>query len=231
MKKSTGFIIGLLFLLPLFSEAQHYIRRNPYKWMMAVSWNVVEDSGEQLGGAFDVPRTWNYQYFPSQLSFTKNYWKKWSWEILGSYNKYNEGTRINLNDTTEGMFLSFDAHSHYSFAKHDLRRGKIAKFEPFIFAGLGLTYRQNTSYEVTGTINVGAGLNLFFTKSLGLQFRAIGKYGIGTQIWSPELNYMHYSAGIVYRALPKKGVQPKNNKPRHKWIKKGRGGRGGKGVL
>lgn len=231
MKKTTFFLIGFIILIPLFSDAQHYVRRNPYKWMLAVSWNAIEDGGQELAGAFNVKENWNYQLFPSQLSFTKNYWKKWSWEIMGTYNKYDLGTRVNLNDSIEGVFFAFDVHSNYSFAKHDLRRGKIAKFDPFVFAGLGVTYRQNTAYEITPTANVGAGLNLFMTKKLGFQFRVIGKYGIGGQFWSPELNYMHYSAGLVYRALPTKGIQPKNNKPRHKWVKKGKRGRGGRGVL
>lgn len=201
-------------------SAQYYVRKNPTEWMLSVNWSFTQDAGLGLQRAFDFSNTFNYEFFPTQLTFTKNIRKAWSWEIMGTYNQLYNNNIINCFTDNGGLLAALDASIQYSFAKHDLRRKKLARLEPFLSAGFGVTYRDMLSVPNTPTVAAVAGLNWFFTEILGIQFRVISKYGITSELWSTEANYMNYNVGLVYRQLPKSRKSSPNNSPRHAWTKK-----------
>jgi hypothetical protein len=213
-------LISVFFGSSLFVHGQFYVRKSPTKWMVATNLSFIQNAGLGLKQAFDFENTWNHQLYPSQLVFTKNIKKTWSWEVLASYNVLSNSKIVNCREDNGGYFFALDAQVQYSFAQHDLRRKKLARLEPFLTSGLGIAFRESLSTGFTPTVSLGGGLNLFFTQRLGLQLRGALKYGITDKWWSEEANYSQLNVGLVYRQLPKSKRSKPNAKARHKWTRK-----------
>lgn len=218
IKSALILVFPCVFIVPCSVYAQPSIaftNKDPYWIMIGVSWNTVNDNEEHLPNLFDVTGSWNSLFYPSRLSFDKHIKKGWSWEVMASFNRY-QPTKI-VNDLTgrTGIFVAVDGQVKHSFA----RRFNSAVVDPYIGAGIGVTYRTPVSPSITPTANLALGTNLWLSENVGVQFQVIGKLALGTDIYTGPNDYVQYTAGLVYRK--DKGKKRSTfHKKRHKWASK-----------
>lgn len=187
-------------------------KKNPYKWMLGVSWNVVDDDGDIFGNMINFQDSWNYLPYPTQLSFDKYLRRGWSLEGMAAYNKYTTPKLISDTTGLSGIFISGDFHVKFSF----YRQMGSKWFDPYISAGLGVTYREVRDLAITPTANVALGANFWITKRWGLQLQTVGKFGLISETYDSDSYFFQHSAGIVYRRTDSR--KPKrNNKKRFGW--------------
>ena len=217
------FLIAFTLITSTLSIAQPYKTvkvYKPYKWMFGLSWNAAEDDGHKFDGLFDINNNWSTLHpFPTRFTVDRYFNYGWSVEGALSYASYTEETRVNDTTGIAGMNLSFDASAKYSF--YNLYAPGSRWIEPYLIAGVGYTYRDNSDFEHVPTLNVGGGLNLWFfrTKQVGIQLASRAKLSGYPFFWDSHANYIQYSAGILYRTKSTRRNQP-SKKKRHKWTKK-----------
>ncbi len=190
-------------------------KKNPYSWMFGLSWNVVDDDGQAFSNLFDVKGSWNYLPYPTRISIDKYLKKGWSLEGMVAYNKYTSSKLINDTTGLSGIFVSGDFHVKYSFYRFF---APTKWFDPYLSAGIGVTYRQVMSSAITPTCNIALGANFWFSKSWGLQVQTMGKLGLVSDIYTSKTDYLQHTVGVVYRKQPKR-KHSRNNKKRYGWTK------------
>ncbi len=216
----SGFLLLLLSAsFATYTFAQPSIirtRKNPYKWMFGLSWNFVNDNEEKIENLGDVSKSWYGMYFPTRLSADRYLKKGWSWELMAAYNQFKPKNIINDSTGRGGTFFSTDFHMKFSPYKRI--NGKI--LEPYVSAGLGLTFRSRyVSGALTPTANLAVGANLWLSEQFGIQLQAMGKLALASKIYTTKSDYIHLNAGFVYRKGPSKKSNHFDRK-RHQWTNK-----------
>jgi outer membrane protein OmpA-like peptidoglycan-associated protein len=115
----------------------------------------------------------------------------WGWQLSIS--------TAERNDNQESQFfLQWGIDIKYSLANGYILKEK-SWFDPYLLIGGGLDKWGNTK----GSINPGAGLNLWFTKNVGLfgqiQYNYLPHKKITPETADPRPSFMHHSFGIVVR--------------------------------
>ena len=114
------------------------------------------------------------------------------------------GTQLSLGDVKRydsvesKFFLQWGIDFKYSLANGYILREK-SRFDPYFLLGGGL----NKWGDVKGSLNAGAGLNIWFTKNVGLFIQTAYNYMPHGKV-SPHANdqrpsFMHHSFGMVLR--------------------------------
>ena len=103
------------------------------------------------------------------------------------------------NDSLDSkFFLQWGVDFKYSFANNYILKEK-SWFDPYLLAGGGLDKWGNTK----GSINVGAGLNIWFNKYVGVfgqvQYNYLPHKKISPETEDPRPSFMHHSFGLVLR--------------------------------
>lgn len=213
-KKSSLTLILFCFVAILKSQAQPTSIRsneNPYKWMFGLSWSIVDDNGHAFTKIFDIPRSYNMEYFPSRIMVDRYLQKKWSLEFSATYNKYKGSKLINGEVGNSGLFICADAHAKYNFLN-----GK-KRFDPYASAGIGGTFRQTQSSPVALTVNLSLGTNYWFSAKWGMQIQGTAKVAALPTFFTSNGNYTHYTVGVVYRTGGKKQSSD-FDKRRYPWM-------------
>lgn len=187
--------------------------------MFGIHWNVVEDNGNKFGGLFDVSNSWNYLFYPSNITADRYFKYGWSIEGAASYNKFNRGKLINDSTDVESHFFAFDVNGKYSFYTKYYPRAKW--IDPYFTFGLGYTYRQGNASNHVPTLNLGFGVN-FWIKNFGIQLHSNAKGGLWPGFWDLDNhdNYLQHSIGIVYRVTDPAHTNGYFSKPKSKWALK-----------
>ncbi len=185
----------------------------PYKWMIGIGWNVVDDDGRAFSYMLDVKNSWNYLYYPTTLSVDRYLKRGFSVEFVGAYNKYGANKCVNGQMNRPGTFVSLDLQGKYSFSEM-LSESKW--FDPYVCIGLGITYRDNYATQIVPTTNLALGAN-FWYKNAGLRLQTSGKLGLSGAIWTSDADYVHHSISLLYR-FGSKSKRNEFSKPKHKWI-------------
>jgi hypothetical protein len=216
MKLNRIIISCSLIILPMIGFSQPTsinVKKDPYKWMFGLGWNVVNDNEEKLPNLIDVGGSWNYLYYPTRLTIDK--YGKWGWSYEGAlaYNRYTSSKIVNDSTGRVGSFASGDFAVKYSFWR--FMKG-ARRFDPYLSAGLGLTYRQPFPTPLVLNGNLSAGFNYFFLRRWGLNFQITGKLAVVPDIYVSRYDYFQYSLGLVYKKQPSKSPDH-FNKRKHKW--------------
>lgn len=224
--------ITLLFSLAPFFLFSQPIKKvanaDTYKYMFGLSWSALDDDGN--AGNIVNFKDWHYEYFPSRLMFDYYFYNGWSAEASVAFSRYKPDHLVNGQLNKTGFFLSTDLNVKYSFYKL-LNEGI---FDPYIIMGGGASIRNCSDSlvdVVTPTMNIGAGVNIWFNEYLGMQFQSAGKIGLSSDFFGKS-DYMQHTIGVVLRtdALGKgseEGFQKKKHHfdKRTKKIKVPKGGR------
>jgi hypothetical protein len=190
-------------------------KKNPYKWMIGLSWNIVDDDGNAYSNLFDIPGSWNYEYFPSRLSVDRYLRRGWSIEGSAAFNRYTSPKLINDTTGRSGIFVCADFQVKYSFSRF-LRRVKW--LDPYMAMGLGGTYRTTQDPNFTPLVTTTFGANFWFTRKWGIQVQTAGKLALSLDFFKTDADYLQHSIGVVYRFDPKKKSSNRFSKSQHKWI-------------
>lgn len=217
MRKSA---LLLLFLAVLFeaSAQGNYLQfktERPYKWMFGIGWNVVDDDGHPYTNLFNVPGSWNYQYYPTMIHVDRYLKRGFSVEATGSFNLYSGSTTINGVPGLSGIFGALDIKGKYSF----YNVVGASWFDPFIDLGIGATYRSAIPQTFAPSANVGVGFN-FWVKNVGLRLYTTGKLGLASPIYRSPTNYLQHSVSILYRMQERDKKNTSSDKKRYKWTHK-----------
>ncbi len=205
----------------LFAQPYKTIEKfKPYKWMVGIHWNAVEDDGKPLGGIFNFANSWNMPFFPSKLTVDRYFDNGWSIEGAAAYNRYKAGKQINNQTDVSSIFLSFDVVAKKSFYMNYYPSAKW--IDPYISMGVGYTYRSTDAnvFSHAPSLNVGPGLN-FWISDIGIQLQSYAKFGLYPGFWSRSTeNYLHHSIGVVYRFSEFEQSPNDFDKRRYPWAKK-----------
>lgn len=215
MKAFIALILFIFSFAPLWSQPLAWMGKpKPYKWLVGVSWNAVEDDGRGFCQMFDVTQSWNMPAYPTRLVVDRYFKHGLSAEFSGAYNRYLAGKLINGSTNRSGMFLSFDLNAKYSF--YDLQQ--TTWLDPYVSLGVGITQRTAIPQVLCPTANIGAGVNIGIYKGLGIQLQTSAKFGLAGKLFA-ENDYFQHSAGLVYKF---KGDRKSNdfNKKHYKWTDK-----------
>lgn len=221
MTKSSIILTIILFCGGAFAQPYKTVKAyKPYKWMFGLHWSAVEDDGEKLSGMFDITNNWSEILpYPSRLTVDRYFNLGWSAEAALSYAKYKPENQFNDSTHAEGINVSFDASARYSF--YNFYAPKARWVEPYVIMGVGYTYRDGLAEQHVPTVNLGAGVNFWVHKQVGLQFASRAKLGVWPGFWDEvsEANYFQHSVGILYRTKDKKNFVT-SRKKQHTWTKK-----------
>ncbi len=230
MRSKVLFYLAFLFVTNLsFAQPYKTIKRyKPYKWMIGLHWAAIDDDGNQFGDLFNMKDSWMYSYYPTQLSVDRYFDNGWSIEGVATYMQYVPDK--NVNDTILHQYATFanlDINGKYSF--YIDYAPKARWIEPYITFGLGYTFRDSAFVaQHVPSVNLGAGLNFWFTKNIGIRFHSSAKIGVFPGFWTTHTNYLHHNVGLLIRWNEGKKEDNSFQKRKHKWTRK-HGGRRKKG--
>lgn len=185
----------------------------PYTWMFGAGWNIVDDDGRPFDNPFAVSQAWNYQFYPTRLMVDYYLNRGFSVEFAGCYNQYTEVKLINNTTNLKGTFFSADLNGKYSF--YELLSSRVV--DPYVSVGAGGTYRDVYRPAFRPTLNISLGMNLFFSEAIGVQLQSSAKFGVTTDFFATNSNYLQHSVGVVYKLVPR---TDDISKRKYRWIKK-----------
>lgn len=168
---------------------------------------------------FDIPGSYNFEYFPSRLMVDRYLNKGFSLEAAMLFNTYKGNTIVNNTPGVAGFLVNLDISGKYSFSRH---MGNAKWLDPYIALGLGASFRTDgTADPFVPSTNLNLGCNFWFgrTKSWGAQIQTSGKLALFPGIPFNGANYIQHSVGVVYRFTPGKRSKGNRDKPRYPWTK------------
>ncbi|MCJ8288963.1 MAG: hypothetical protein HRT58_06065 [Crocinitomicaceae bacterium] len=221
MKQILSILIFLVFAQTASAQPYKTIGTfKPYKWMIGVSWSAIDDNGSKFGKLFDVNNSWNLLPYPSTITVDRYFKYGWSMEFGATYSKYKLGKLINDSTNYQGTFFSFDVNAKYSF--YQLYAPSARWIDPYLIAGVGYTYREEGAATHAPTVNIGGGINLWIYKGIGIRLNSTAKLGVYPGFWETPENYLHHSAGLVFRfGAGQRNKNKEFNRRKNKWIHKG----------
>ncbi len=182
MKKITLFIIGLMIIGASNLHAQDANK----KWIIGLGTNFVNnpDNKKYL---FKI-NEWNYIPFISKINVGKYIVKGFSIELAASINKITKNAGM---DVAELSYVALDGNF-----KYDLNNifGQTGFFDPYLLLGGGYNWVDS---QGTGTLNYGAGFNIWFNEKLGLNFQTVGKHVFVD--FPLHNNHWQHSIGLVFK--------------------------------
>ncbi len=195
--KKIGLVLALCLSCQILSAQpiKSLTNANSYGWMFGLSYTALDDDGNTA--AFYDPTNWHTNVFPSRIFADKYIYKGWSTELAMSFNQYNPKKLVNLQMGKTGFFLATDANLKYSLNKL-LGEGAV---DPYVSTGLGLSIRNcddSLVGNVTPTLNLGLGLNVWLSNSVGIQLQSSGKIGLTADLFGKS-DYMQHSIGLVFK--------------------------------
>lgn len=212
MKHLNKLLVAVTMVMGLSSQAQD----SNNKWAIGFGVNAIDyrsSAGEGFPSQFDQPfmvsDNWNILPSVSYINVSRYVGSNFIVGLTGSINqidKYvvpvpgrtfngpNDYAVVNPGDL---MYYGIDATVSYSFMQ--LIKSKV--LEPTLSVGGGYTFLGDESY---GTVNPGAGLNIWFTENVGLSLLAVYKKSFGDRQYAgtqtPDApSYSQYSAGLTFK--------------------------------
>lgn len=215
MKKSAALLCVLLMTMSASAQYLQFKPYKPYKWLIGIGWNVVDDDGRPYTNLFNVAQTWNVQPYPTMLTVDRYLKYNLSVEAAASFNIYSGSTLIN-GVYRAGTFGALDITCRYSFYRF---MQPMKWFDPYVGIGIGATFRDATTPPFVPMTHVQFGAN-FWIKNVGIRLQTCGKLGITGGFFFTETNYLQHSASILYRFPGKDKNKSSFDKRRYPWIHK-----------
>ena len=186
----------------------------PYTWMVGAGWNFVDNDGRSHSHILDIKTSWIANYYPSYISVDRYLKKGFSVELSGGFNQFTERKMVN-EAYHAGHIYSADLHAKFSFYKF---LQPMKWLDPYVGLGIGLTQVATVNTEMYPTANGIVGVN-FWIKNFGIRSQGAAKFGLTSDIYNNDKNYIQYSAALLYRFPKRYATKSHYSKPRHKWTK------------
>jgi len=179
--------------------------QNSYEnaWGFGAGVNVVDDSGELIGGIANPSENWMFSmpFYVGAEYYIKN---EFSVSAMFSTNKYTEGKVYNgMYILGEGAnYRAVDLAVKFSFRKIL----ESSSFDPYGFIGLGYSSigamevadkdNSNNVIQIPSSnrinYNVGLGINYWVSANWGVNLNLVAKLGLN------KGNHKQYTFGLVY---------------------------------
>jgi OOP family OmpA-OmpF porin len=202
MKHLNKLLVAVTMVMGLSSQAQD----SNNKWAIGFGVNAIDyrsSAGDDFMSHFDQPfkvsDNWNILPSVSYLNVSRYVGSGFIVGVTGSINQIDKfvtapNVVVNPGDL---MYYGVDATLTYSFM--ELLKSKV--IEPTLSVGGGYTFLGDESY---GTVNPGAGLNLWFTENVGLSLMGTYKKSFGERTYAdgktPDApSYTQWSAGLTFK--------------------------------
>ena len=170
-------------------------------WIVGLGFNAVDDAGSEFSNFFNVSDNWHIVPFPSRASIGRFFDIGLGIELIGAYNKYQEGKFVDgVVNMQESTYYSGDLRFTYDLNKI---LGETGFFDPYVGLGVGYTEANN---QGRGTYNTSIGFRTWFSDTWGLDFNSSGKW---TMTPDNSTNHIQHAAGVVYRFSKEKGLSKK----------------------
>ncbi|MCH2230507.1 MAG: hypothetical protein MK105_09195 [Crocinitomicaceae bacterium] len=217
MKQHFLILLFLGLLNTVFAQPHKTIKKyKPYKWMIGASWTAIDDDGRKFAGLFDYSKSWNILPYPSKISVDRYLKHGWSIEGSATYSEYKLGKMVQCSTDVSSILASFDINAKHSFYTYYAPRHRW--IEPYFSMGIGYTYRSSARVaEHVPTVNLGFGLNFWFSKNIGIQLHSHGKLGVYPGFWDSHTSYFQHSAGLLFRWQNKKTKKSDFKRKKNKW--------------
>ncbi len=181
--------------LPL-TNKQYFLAEDdiPNIWRFGLGWNFVEDDGYPFSRLFNFSESWNYLFYPTQLTIERPKEKALDWYAQISYTKFKSGKLINKTPLQgSAIFISADFNWKYDPSYHFI----MGPIQPYPCFGLGFTYNGASDQPVTFTLNTGVGARYWLNKNLGFYIQSSAKWGLSSPLFTSKKNYLHHSFGFL----------------------------------
>ena len=170
-------------------------------WVFGLGVNAVDDAGSEFSDLTNFSDNWNMVPHPSRISIGKYFKNGLGLELVGSYNKYQEGKVIDgLVNTEEKDYFAGDIRINYDLNKI---LGETGWFDPYVGVGAGYTQANE---QGRGTYNANVGFRTWFSDNWGLDFSSTGKWTMNKE---NSTNHIQHAAAVVYRFGVEKDLNPK----------------------
>lgn len=153
--------------------------------------------------------------YPTHLTVDRYLKHGFSLELGLSYNQITGAKMVN-QAYSSGMMFSADLNCRYSFYQF---LQPTRWFDPYIGVGVGMTYAATASAGFYPTANGIVGTN-FWIGNFGIRLQGTAKFGIVSNFYYNNTNYLQYTASVLYRIPKNYNSKYNNTKPRHKWTRK-----------
>lgn len=182
MEKIIFFVFCLMFFGATNSNAQD--AKKP--WILGIGTNFVSNPDNKKD-LFKISE-WNVIPFISKINASRYLAKGISLEVAATL---NEITRSAGMDIPGLKYAALDVDF-----KYDINNiiGQTGFLDPYLLLGGGYTW---VDQKATGTLNYGAGVNLWFYKNVGLNFQTVGKLVFAD--FPLQTNHWQHSAGLVVK--------------------------------
>lgn len=181
-------IVALIFTG--FNRLQAQDENNP--WQISFGVNAIDafptndadnpDSGKWFDEYFNVSDHWSIIPSISYLGVSRYVGHRFSVGIRGSLNRIDQ---IGDREVDDLSYFAADATVKYNFIKNTV-------LDPFVEVGGGYTSLDDVG---TGTVNGGVGLNIWFSKHMGLSLQSQYKHAFEEDV----VNHFQHLAGINIR--------------------------------
>lgn len=186
----------------------------PYTWMVGGGWSLIDNDGRSHANFFDFKGAWLMHPYPTHLLVDRYLKHGFSLEFSASFNQFRANKMVN-GAYHSGMMLSGDLTARYSFYKF-LQNTKW--LDPYLGIGVGVTHLNAGTSALYPTMNGVVGVN-FWIKNFGIRLQGTAKFGLTSNFYYNDANYLHYTGALLYR-FPKKYKTKSNfHKPNHKWTR------------
>lgn len=167
-----------------------------HPWQVKVATNIVDSSGEAGVNPFKNFETAAFGGTPLQLGLEYRLNNLLGVELAYSFNEWDsaKGRIDNRILTKNEKYVSTDLNLKYYFSNHIDFLNKDW-FEIYLSAGVGYFNISFGEYN----LNLGGGFNIWFSKSLGLNYQTTLKTSYEQSLSSFDTNHLQYSFGFMYR--------------------------------
>jgi len=159
-------------------------------WVIGLGINAVDDSGNGAVDLFDVEGAWNIVPYPSRLNIGRLWNNGIGAELIGTYNKYDEGKDVDnviIEDATP--YYAIDARLSYDLS---LIFGDKGWFDPYVGAGFGYAKANEVGRF---TANAVVGFRTWLSPQWALDFNSSGKWALS----DAGTNHLQHAVGIMYK--------------------------------
>ncbi|WP_237705626.1 porin family protein [Croceivirga radicis] len=170
-------------------------------WVFGLGVNAVDDAGSEFSDLTNFSDNWNMVPHPSRISIGKYFKNGLGLELVGSYNKYQEGKVIDgLVNTEEKDYYAGDIRINYDLNKI---LGETGWFDPYVGVGAGYTQANE---QGRGTYNANVGFRTWFSDNWGLDFSSTGKWTMNKE---NSTNHIQHAKVVDYKFKAEKGFSLK----------------------
>jgi hypothetical protein len=199
-------LLALIFYCPYKTKAQLLGDFFSTSTTVSVGWNFIDDNAH----AFDEilkKESYLISPFPTRIGIMKPIQGKLKFTISSGYAKMKPeyyGARF----ISPGHFFFVDLNCRYQINILNSRKNRMGygankrgggfldrmAISLFPISGIGYSYRKQTIFDKSSTLNFGFGLTFWLIQNkMGLTFQTLGKIGLQSPILHAGSNYINHS--------------------------------------